>query len=138
MNGTFKNLQVCSLSPEQHQRTCGYWYTVTDGSMAHTAFATERGLLRWLEERGLDLTEPLPERGTFSWQKIKGSYKQVSTMDCNAFEQLEGKHIKVLDNAQYTLGIVTEEDGMKVVNHLNCNVKTRPVYDYWACHSELQ
>lgn len=138
MNETFANLNVCSLAPEQHQRTCGYWYTVTTSwGGPHKAFATERGLYRWLEERGLELSEPLPPRGTFGYQPLKGAYRRRSFMDANEFEHLDGVFTKVLDNAQYTLGILTKEDGVVTVNYLNCNVKTRQVFDYTASREEM-
>ena len=138
MNGTFGNLQVCSLTEEQHRNTCGYWYTVTSGVYAHTAFATERGLLRWLQERGLELAEPLPARGTFSWQFIQGAYSQASTMDEEAFAALSGERITVLDNGDYTVGVVTrDEAGHRTVHHLNCNVKSRQVFDHAQARKEL-
>lgn len=141
MYGTTKNLHVTSLTQEQHEKTCGYWYTVTDGAMAHTAFATERGLLHWMQERGLELTAPLPARGTWSTQKIQGNYTRICTMDLVSFERLAHENhpkIKILDNGEYTMGIVTtNENGSKTVHHLNCNIRTRPVYDYQQTRAEL-
>lgn len=139
MNGTLNNLHLCSLTPEQHQRTCNYWYTVTIGTMAYTAFETERGLYRWMRERGIELTEPLPARGTFSYQQLAGAFVSNMMMDANAFEELKGEYTKVLSNGEYTLGILTkDEDGHVVVNYLNPNVKTRQVWPYWDAAKEMR
>ena len=106
MHGKFTNLKLCCLAPEQHARTCNYWYTITSGwGTPHTAFETERGLRRWLRERGLEI---------------------------------DGELTKVLDNAEYTLGILTRNDeGNVVVNHLNCNVRTRQAFEYFAARKEM-
>jgi len=138
----YGNLRVTSLTLEQRLETCGYWYTITtDDSMAHTAFATERGLLRWLDERGLSLTKPLPPRGAPSSQMIHGQYTQSDTFDLEDFEQLlkEGHpKIKVLDNGEYTLGVVTTDArGGKTVHHLNCNIRLRPKYNHAQTRNEL-
>jgi hypothetical protein len=59
-------------------------------------------------------------------------------MDCNAFEDLDGELTKVLDNAEYTLGILTRNDkGNVVVNHLNCNIHTRQTFEYFAARKEM-
>lgn len=50
---TYDKLTVISLTPEQHARTCNYWYVV--------AFTHKHHLMMWLEDRGLTLTQPLPE-----------------------------------------------------------------------------
>lgn len=139
MHGQFTNLKLCCLAPEQHARTCNYWYTITTGwGTPHTAFETERGLHRWLRERGLEIDGDLPQRGTFAAFSIHGTYEQCSTFDCNAFEALEGEPTKVLDNAEYTLGILTRNGaGNVVVNHLNCNIHTRQTFEYFAARKEM-
>jgi hypothetical protein len=149
-----KNLHLCQLTPEQNQRTCNYWYTVTvDGFRAHTAFNAEAGLLKWLNERGLSLSNPLLPRGEHAVQAINGSYQTCVMMDKQEFDALmtptlqdksrgssgQGassasvapKQIRVLSNAQYTAGILTQSpEGQVVVNYLNPNVRDRVVYDY--------
>ena len=49
----FDNLHVTALNREMYERTVGYWYTVTCGATAHTAFRTREELDQWLSERGL-------------------------------------------------------------------------------------
>ena len=127
----FDRLHLCGLSPEQHARTCGYWYTVTEGSTAHTAFATERGLRLWLDQLGLSIAAPLPERGVWSSQPIIGTYSRASHMNVAEFRALPGAFVFVLDNGDYTEGCVTTAtDGRRTLHHLNCNVSEREVYDH--------
>jgi len=137
-NRHVKNLSLACLTPEQHAQTCGYWYCVQTDCMSWTAFATVEGLNRWLEERGLTLSEPLPPAKTHQWQTIIGEYIEASHMSYDEFYALEGKRTKVLSNAAYTMGIITtNEEGLKVVNFLNCNCKDRTVYEYFESRKEM-
>ena len=127
----YRNLQVCSLTPEQHRNTCGYWYTVTESSTAHTAFARRESLMQWLEERGLSLTAPLPEQGTHSFQRINGEYVRQLEGSYDKFYSLPAIiETRTLDNGEYTLARITETDGLRTVHVLNCNNKHRPKFDY--------
>jgi hypothetical protein len=127
------NFWVCRLTPEQHARTCNYWYTVTSGSMAHTAFTHRHHLDAWLSMLGLSLDGPLSDS---EWQCVRavGSYRTkmcYSAEDVAAFHAATGVETRWMSNAQYTLAkIVTDDDGIKTVWYLNPNVKDRPVYDY--------
>jgi hypothetical protein len=58
------------LDAAMHERTCGYWYTITKRSTAHTAFATRRELENWLSTNNLKLTAPLTELGQYSGQYL--------------------------------------------------------------------
>lgn len=137
-NRRVKNLSLSCLTPEQHAQTCGYWYCVQTDCMAWTAFATVEGLNRWLDERGLSLSEPLPPAKTHQWQPIIGEYIENSHMSYDEFYALKGPRTKVLSNANYTMGIITtDENGIKVVNYLNCNCKDRTVYEYFSSHKEM-
>lgn len=51
---TYGNLCVCRLTAEQREKTCGYWYTVTDNAMALTAFRSRKALDLWMQERHLE------------------------------------------------------------------------------------
>lgn len=127
----YSDLWVCSLTPEQHRKTCGYWYTVIDRHMAHTAFARRESLMQWLEERGLSLTEPLPEHGTHGAQRIKGEYVCQLEGSYDAFYALPAIiETRTLDNGSYTMARITETDGIRTVHVLNCNNRHRPKYDY--------
>lgn len=139
MNETqYKDLRVTVLTEDYHKETCGYWYRVTSGAMAHTAFATKQGLLRWLSERGLSLTAELTEPGVFSTQRIEGSYNRAMHMSTDDFYSLPSiVETKVLSNGQYTLGLITESEGIRTVHHLNCNVKERVEFDYWVSRQEM-
>jgi hypothetical protein len=103
--------------------------------MAHTAFNTKAGLLKWLQERGLEIDGELPERGEWAVFKIKGAYYSHMTMDVREFEDVRdlddtAKQTKVLSNGEYTLGVLTKrDDGLVVVHYLNPNVD-RQVFDY--------
>ena len=131
----FQKLTLCCLSPEQNQRTCNYWYTVTTNvATPHTAFNTEAGLRKWLDERGLSLKAELPKRGTWALFNIDGAYYKNCMMDEEGFwaiVQTDVPRIKVLDNAEFTMGALTKgEDGLVTVNYLNCNIRNRLVFDY--------
>jgi hypothetical protein len=131
MTRTFDNLRVCSLNPEQHERTCGYWYTVTSGAMAHTAFATRAGLDRWLEERGLELASDLPAQGEFGVSAIVGKYHERSHLDVDEFNAVRPVlATAVLSNGEYTLALIENIVGTRTVHYLNPNVKDRLVFDY--------
>jgi hypothetical protein len=139
----YSKLYAASLTAEQHERTCGYWFTVTNGAMAHTAFATRAGLDRWLSERGLSLETDLPEAGTSGFTRIIGEYYTEShgvsvskdfsvSMDPGDFYRLHPIVATTdLSNGRYTLALITEEDGIRTVHTLNPNVKTRVVFDHF-------
>ena len=124
-------LSVASLDRDCHERTCSYWYTVTSGATAHTAFATRAGLDRWLSDRGLVLECELPEHGEIGTSRIVGTYRERSYLDAAEFDNLRPLlATAVLSNGDYTLGLITEDDdGTRIVHHLNPNVRTRLVFD---------
>ena len=137
----YGSLSLCTLTPESHARTCNYWFTVTTGASAHTAFNSRKGLERWLEERGLKMTAELPARGVGSCQRIEGSYRETSWMSYDDFFALEKSAkvvTKALSNGDYTLAYITEdEDGVRNVHHLNPNMRRRVVYDHGLTHQEM-
>jgi hypothetical protein len=137
----YDNLRAASLTPEHHERTCGYWFIVTSGSMAHTAFATRASLDRWLSDRGLSLESGLPEAGTAGTTRVVGEYRTESHGEFLGDDPRDGmgegdwdllrpvKAIAVMSNGDYTLGLITEEACIRTVHTLNPNVKTRLVFD---------
>ena len=145
MINTYSNLSVCALNAEQHAKTCGYWYTVSGGVYAHTAFATRRGLERWLEERGLTCEIPTavqPEdygKGLTNYAVIVGTYRRHSHMSYDEFYALPAPlRTKVLDNGDYTLGLITKDaDGIRTVHHMNCNCHDRIEYEYATARKEM-
>jgi hypothetical protein len=136
MSQTYDNLRVTSLTQDQHERTCNYWFTVTNGAMAHTAFESRMGLNRWLRERGLSLIGDLAEAGEWSTASIVGKFRTMSHMTEEEFERIGSTRDRlvgataVMDNADYTLGKITEDEyGIRTVHYLNCNVKDRLVFE---------
>jgi hypothetical protein len=138
----YGNLYAITLTPEGHEKTCGYWFVVRNGTMSHTAFETRAGLDRWLTERGLTLKNDLPEAGTFGTTRIMGEYRTAMHGEFVSDDYRDGTGegdfyslpwiaaTAKMSNGQYTLALITEEDGIRIVNYLNPNVKTRVVFDY--------
>ena len=132
----YNDLSVIILDEDFHKQTCNYWYLVHNRCSSHVAFHTKGALLRWLGERGLELTEPLTEPGVHSFQQVKGEYNRESHLDEKEFYALPVVAlVGELSNGDFTLGIVTVDDkGIKTVHCLNPNVRSRPVFDYRACN----
>jgi hypothetical protein len=141
----YASLWATSLTPEFHEKTCGYWFIVTNGAAAHTAFATRAGLDRWISERGLALKDELADAGTVSNARITGTYRTVmhgefSPSEDDPYRMTEGDWpppdpvlaTAVMSNGQYTLGLITEDDGVRTVHTLNPNVRTRLIFDRQA------
>ena len=102
--------------------------------MAHTAFTTKPGLYKWLSERGLALSEPLPSKDeTFGTVDIAGHY-----YDNMILEDLpEGLEVKRMSNGAYTRATITRhDDGAMVINYHNPNVQNRITYDYATSNKE--
>lgn len=132
------NLTVISITPDMHRKTCGYWYLVSSNAVSHTAFATSQGLMNWLDERGLVLEGNLPEMGAHAVLPVSGTYRTTSHLSYDDFFSLEGERIRVLDNGDYTLGVVTTDpDAVRNVHYLNCNMMDRPVFEYQASRNQL-
>lgn len=140
----YARMQVTALTPEQHERTCNYWYTVTCGASAHTAFTTKAGLLRWLAERGLSLPAELPaERGTFASMPVTGEYYAASHGEFSPTDAAPYRMVAddewhdlvpvvitaAMSNGRWTLAKITETEGVRTVHTLNCNVKSRLIAD---------
>ncbi len=133
MTRTYDHLSLSQITREQASRTCGpYYYIVQTGAMAHTAFRTEAGFLRWLEERGLALTKPLAPKGEHQYQELIGAYQDCMTLDDAAFDALDAEiETRTLSNGDYTLAkITTSADGVRQVHYLNPNCRGRIVYPH--------
>jgi hypothetical protein len=142
----YRRLQVTALTPEFHEKTCGYWYTVTRyGGTAHTAFATRHGLMRWLAERGLTLDGELPGTlGEYATMPVTGQYRSTSHGEFapdedNPHRMVAGEEwsavkpvviTSALSNGRYTLALISEDyDGVRTVHTLNPNVRDRLTAD---------
>jgi len=131
MNIKYDSLSLCTLTPEQNRSTCDYWFLVHNNNTSHTAFNQRTSLLIWLEERGLELTGPLPEHATHSVQKIKGNYSQKSHMSYDEFYGLPAiSESRTLSNGDYVLSRITDDGEGRTVHTLNPNCKHRKVYNY--------
>ena len=127
----YADLSATALTPETASRTCGpYRYTVTtSGHTPHTAFRTRAHLDQWLGNLGLSLIGDFAE-GSGECLAINGRYRVTSHRSYDEFFVKQGKRIRHMDNADYTLGILErDEDGVVNVHHLNCNLMDRPVFD---------
>lgn len=131
---TYRELRLCCMDEWAHNGSCGYWYSVTAQCMPHIAFRTKEQLLHWLDICGLTLPEPLPEeRGTWRTMPVIGEYRKASYLGApqvRAFEKIVPMlEIGLLDNAQYTLGKVTQDDdGLRTIHYLNCNEHSRVIF----------
>lgn len=129
MKWTYKKLHVCRLSREGRARTCGYWYVVTEGTMAHTAFRTRKSLEQWLTRFGLKLTRELTagDGGCY----IEGTYSRAYE-DANrtALDARKGLRIRLVDNGEYTTGVIQEDEtGHRTVYLLGPNTD-REIHPY--------
>jgi hypothetical protein len=136
------DMHACHLDERQHARTCGYWYTVTEGAMSHVAFATRAGLDRWMHERGLVFADPMPANREDFWTgKIIGHYYR----NCELYSQddwanLPGVLVETweVNNGDYTEAKITRHpDGSMIVNLVNCNCKWRKVADYSTMRAKM-
>jgi hypothetical protein len=130
----YQNLVVHALTQEMAGNTAGpYFYTVTTyGFTAHTAFRERRHLEQWLEDLGLKLTEELTHESG-KWTTVEGRYRRTSHFSYDEFYVLRGKRTRVLDNGEYTLGILLpDDDGVMNLHHLNCNLFDRPLFEHAA------
>jgi hypothetical protein len=148
----YGDLHLTSLDPEQHAKTCGYWYVVRTVHFPHTAFRTRTGLERWLAERALALSQPLPVHGTWSTQTLVGTYRLDVMLDRQdladhdfatdgalaaprtlaAWQALTPVlTTRDVSNGSFTEAKITlDGDGIRTVHILNPNVHSRVVYDY--------
>jgi hypothetical protein len=138
MINTNDRLVLTVLTAEQHEQTCNYWYTVTSRAMSLTAFNSLQGLQLWLTERGLKLTEPLTEPGTFSYQHIEGAYieeSHLSNKELADWDNLNPVLVsRTLSNGDYVVAKITDDNGVRTVHTLNPNVKDRHTFDYRESH----
>jgi hypothetical protein len=128
---TYDRLHVAHLTPQMHERTCNYWYTVTSRSTSHVAFTTRAGLDRWLSERGLTLDGDIAAEGDMAW--ITGSYRDACHIIMpDAFDKIAGLRTYAMSNGNWVTGIITTDaDGLRTVHTLNPNIHTRTVYPYF-------
>jgi len=121
----YSNLWATALTPEQRDHTCGYWYVVTDGATAHTAFRSREALDTWLRERGLTLDSELP--GTWSNDPgasgISGTYRTSSERDRATYDALTPVlATTVIRNGELVEAkIAADGYGVRTVHTMNVN-----------------
>lgn len=132
----YDNLRLTSLDSENQSQHNQYWFLVTANSTSHTAFETLPALQSWLEDRGI-FCETIPEQGVFSTQRLRGEY--IDNMYYHSeFDPIEPiKYIRKLSNGKYTLGKVTEEEGIRVISYLNPNVQDRYNFNYFETRRRI-
>ena len=134
MKSKYDNLSITSLTPEQKLRTCGYWYTVTNGSTAHTAFQTRDAALSWLRSLGLKIADDLAQEGQFQHQKIDGSYIRALIMtDEDGWNAIPGIPTVALENGQYRPAKLDIVGDVRVLYTCNANNKWAKKYNYNLC-----
>jgi len=126
-------LYLITLNRDGHLKTCNYWYLIQSDCMAHTAFTHRAHMLKWLEERNLKLTEDMPDHGVWSCQPIAGEYiENRNTYGLEQFHDLPAIiTTRAVDNGEYTMLKITDDNGIRTEHVLNCNCKERPHYDYF-------
>lgn len=126
----YDNLHLVVFDQQMHERSCNYWYAISSRGISHTAFTTERGLRRWLKERGLKLTKPLTKPGEWSDQRIEGEYSRVSHVDGAGFKAIKPIiETREVCNGRYTLAKITQGKRGREVHLMNPNYP-RVEYDY--------
>lgn len=130
---THKKFHVISLTAEQNAKCCNYWYAVQSECRAHTAFHSRDHLIQWLDDRGLTMDGELAMAPQHSVVSVTGIYRSTSHFSYDEFFSLQGKRIRVGNNGDYTMGVIThDEDGVANIHYLNCNLRDRPVFDHTA------
>ena len=115
------NLTLCCLTPEQRERTCGYWFTLTSyGGTPYTAFRTRAALTRWFENRRLQLPDNMPALGEFAWFRIEGEAVDVMHLDPVTYAEVKGRDTWKLNNGNYCPARVADDGA---IHMLNCNVE---------------
>jgi len=129
----YNNLRLTQPTAEYSMRTCGpYWYLVTTNGISHVAFTRRESLLKWLDERSLQLSADLVDEGEFSTQEIVGTYSDVMHMSHRALYDIPEPILetRTLSNGKYTRAYIIDGPCGREVHFLNSNVKNRMEFDY--------
>lgn len=136
MISTHNSLGLSCLTAEQRAKTCSYWYTLTSGSTAYTAFRTREALEFFLEIHQLKLRDPLPAKlGEHAYIPVEGETRTIMHREMEDMPT-EGRRILHMSNGDHTLGLVTEDEKGPVVHYLNPNAD-RLVFDHAAARAHV-
>lgn len=114
-----------------------YRYRIMHGARSFKAFETRKALDIWLSERGLSLPRPLAPPDQTDELKIEGGFVEQMLFDVEAFEAIEPlTETRMLNNGDYNLAKVTEEDGERVVSYMHRQFGPVPL-DYWESRMVL-
>jgi hypothetical protein len=131
------SLSLTQVTKDRADQTCGpYYYLVTTGAMSFTAFCTKYGFLRWLNSRGLSLTQPLVPKGEFQHQRLEGHYYEASLpideFNALAAERESSPDLFQLNNARYLHAhLETATDGAVIITHPWSGVGGEPDINVW-------
>lgn len=109
-----ESLWLSCLTPAQHARTCGYWFTLQKNCTAWTAFRTRAALEGWAMHRGLEIVGTMPTPGEFASLRLSGEF--VARRHASPATLPEGPVFPFLNNAQWWPGRLTTEAGRRVVH----------------------
>ena len=125
----YDNLWLNCLTPEQHARTCDYWYTITQNHGPFTAFRTRAALDFYLDLHGLAPRGEIPEeQGTHATMKIEGCVRETGHGSLDDMPR-EGRRVLHLSNGDYTTGILVV-DAEGPVLHYPMPMADRQVFDH--------
>jgi hypothetical protein len=123
-------MYVDRLSAAEMAEGNGYRYVVTKETRVHAAFRTQTALCKWLDERNLHLEEDAFSVEAGRSIRVLGAYQRTVHTSYDEFFSLPGTRIRVLDNSEFTLGILMQMGSTRSVHVLNCNLRHRPVFDF--------
>lgn len=123
-------LYVDKLSATEIAEGNGYSYVVTKDTRVHAAFRTQTALSKWLDERNLHLEGDGSSAEESGSVRVLGAYRRIVHSSYDEFFSLPGTRIRVLDNSEFTLGILTQQGSTRSVHVLNCNLRFRPEYNF--------
>lgn len=142
-----QQMVAIALNREQSQHTCGpYKFLVkVNGWQSHKGFRRCASLVRWAEERGLDLTVPTPlemdegDHGRYNWTRIGGQYGLLLHLSMDEFYALPNVAVRTrtLSSGDWVEALITQEADMRVVHVLNPNVCDRKVFDRRESDAEM-
>jgi hypothetical protein len=130
----YDKLRITALDSRLHANTCNYWYTVTNGGTAHTAFRTKASAVAWLNALGLTIDGELPTGATYASFEIKGEYRRERFMGtAEAFSDIDGIPVPCLENGDFRQGKLDDKNGIRVLYSVNANCKWAEIYDHRTC-----
>jgi hypothetical protein len=128
MEDKINELSIVELvDPEEREKHQGYRFLVDSHGTPTTAFRTEEGLKKWIDQTGikLDRQENI-FGGKNKWWTSKSQYKMVSMAGNKELLDKFGKEkdlrpTEVLSNGDYTRGYIEKGENGNTIYYLNPN-----------------